>query len=435
MKKSINIILFILAYMFSYNAYCGEYSVRPADLTEPAPLESNFLSDKKLDTTGGIYTCIKTSSWLKGTPIPKAPCTYGLTELPPEIAPSLNDLDNFRGPDVMNPCGSLRSKYANRYWDHDLGAYKSDDQGNGTFCKELQTLKTQLAGLDANSNYLLNSTTGIAMLDEFIPAAIAAEVANAQYNTKQSCYDKFAIFDKAIGTIGKDTAKDIDICMGFCDSTPPTVAAKNFCGVDACVADYKAGKQATEWCCSLASYWQSKYGVDYNPLSGVRDKCGVRETLQTCLRDFSSTSQASQECCKFSAEIQKYHPAAGKDFSRRCGSYNSSNYCLQKFDPKKPIDESCCALNYIYSGKIDTAPLMKNVDSVALNELKKKISSECKNYSVTSDPKISACIENLKKNKKLSPECCMAYHLGKLNPLTIGYTYSAIEKYCYPEKY
>lgn len=435
MKTKLNILIlaFILSVLF-YNSNshaqvtASKYDVYPQDFTETAPLEFDHISDKKLDTTGGISTCIKTSSWQFGVPVPNGICTYSLLNVPPEMTPNKDQLADFRGADVLNPCAALGSKYVNRYWKHGYGAYgKEGDEG---FCKKLQDMAY------LTPEYLnQEKSTFYALLNSIVPDAMAQSLNSSVPSMSGTCYDKFIDLKRNPARLNSKRAEEIDTCMAFCELSPPTVKAQNFCGVKKCLADYNSNNKPTDWCCSLSDKMQGKFGVN-NPLYNIRQRCGVGLTLPVCLQKFSAIGDVPQDCCKYSKEIAKYHKRAGVELTRMCGAYNSAKYCMGSFNKDaKNLDDSCCVLSYSYSGQIQHSPIIGDLPAGKFLDVKKAVKKQCAGFKITADENVKKCVINLKKTRKLSAECCIAYHTGKLNPSTIGANFDRVERYCYPEKY
>lgn len=435
MKTKLNIIkiaFVVLLFFSSTESYAqartSQYDVYPLDLTSTATKEFDHISSKKLDTTGGIYTCLKTNRWDYGVPILNGICTYNLLSIPPEITPSNEQLNDFRGADVLNPCAALGSKYVNRYWKHGYGAY--GEEGDVGFCKKLKDMAF------LTPEYLnQEKSTFFALLNSIVPDAMAQSLNSSVPKMSGTCYDKFLDLKRSPARLNAKKAEEIDTCMAFCELSPPTVKAQNFCGINKCLADYNSNNKPTDWCCSLSEKMQGKFGIN-NPLYNIRQRCGVGLTLPVCLQKFSATGDVSQNCCKYSKEIAKYHKRAGVELTRMCGAYNSAKYCMASFNKDaKKLDDSCCVLNYSYSGKIKHSPLIGDLPAGKFLDVKKAVKNQCAGFKITEDENVKKCVLNLKRTRKLSAECCIAYHTGRLNPSTIGANFTRIEKYCYPEKY
>lgn len=492
MRYSYKIFVFLVFLLAGIDAdaknYKASYSVRPTDLTEPAPLEFNHIIRKKQDTTGSIYTCIATDYWKSFKPsdvgLPDVPgvkdftvvfpvpylnqksetsagtittpviCNYAIDQNKspdllnhPDLTPSDLYLDKFRGPDVLNPCAGLRSKYTNNYYDYGVGSNRGkdnydDDPNTGlnfnNFCDKMNNPLFSDNQIQQHPEKFNENETLLAAM--IFPGAYAQTYSNLNLSYYKNCYDVFDRFSKSGNNqLSKKDAGQIDVCIAACESGVPTVKEQQFCGVDKCQMEARiAGRKPSEWCCSLASYYQTKTQLDINPLANVYSMCqntGDGFDLQTCLREFSSKGKMPQSCCQYSRLISNYSSKAGADVNRYCSSYNTVKACLANYDKTGKIDESCCAMNYAYSGVNDFAPLFKNYNIVLRSRLVEGIKKECTGYNLANDNMITSCKASLSKDKKLNQDCCIAYHTGKLIPSLIGISYDMIDKYCYPEKY
>ncbi|HCR85421.1 MAG TPA: hypothetical protein DIV86_01965 [Alphaproteobacteria bacterium] len=449
MKSSVKIFLIFFILALTFNGFAAEtdrsYNVRPADLTDIAPHEYNHISNKKQDSAGGLYMCLKTAYWKNvlgqgAIPVPKYPCNYILKQEDwdlnhIDITPSPIYLDKFRGPDVLNPCASLGSKYTNNYWDHGVG----NDEGLGINFKDFCKTIRDNYGVDNKFHENPEKNKTYTLLASLIfPNAFAQTYSSLSLSNYKSCNSVFKAFERSGNSqLNKDDAISVDSCISSCETAPPTLKARQYCGVDECISESASMNKPSDWCCTLADYWHKKPEIDINPLAKVRKMCDgrERENLQYCLRSFSTSGKMPQTCCKYSTLISNYSPKAGQDVNRYCGSYNAAKQCLAIFDKKGVVDNSCCTMNYNYSGKIEFAPLMENYSPSWKNYLYRKINDTCNVQKVVKDNNVQICAKNIQEKRKPSVECCIAYHTGDLIPNMVGLSYSQIEKFCYPEKY